>query len=71
MNYVDTITRWRKLLLETRRKLRWDAIPRQVAESMAFEGEPVDLVWLHPTTHPLLAGSKPVEESSPILHSHH
>lgn len=25
---------------------RWESIPRTVAVSMAFEGEPVDLAWL-------------------------
>ena len=61
MGYVEAIDRWRALPDAMRRRLRWQAIPQQVAESMAFEGEPVDLAWLtklHPPTPPP-AGSKP------------
>jgi hypothetical protein len=61
MGYVEAIDRWRALPDATRRRLRWQAIPQQVADSMAFEGEPVDLAWLtnlHPPTPPP-AGSKP------------
>ncbi|MEO5803120.1 MAG: hypothetical protein ABIR24_06285 [Verrucomicrobiota bacterium] len=70
MSYVDVIVRWRKLPAEEQQRLRWLAIPQQVADSMAFEGEPVDLTWLtnlHPKTPPL-AGSKPARESS-VTHS--
>ena len=65
MGYVEAIHRWQSLPAAARQQLRWQAIPQQVADSMAFEGEPVDLVWLtklHPPTPP--AGSKPREESS-------
>jgi hypothetical protein len=66
MSYVETIQRWRNLPPEQQRQLRWRAIPKQVADSMAFEGEPVDLEWLtklHLKTPPP-AGSKPAAESS-------
>lgn len=46
VNYAEVISRWRSLPPEQKRTLRWAAIPRQVAASMAFEGEPVDNQWL-------------------------
>jgi hypothetical protein len=41
MNWIETVLRWRALPPETKQRLRQDAIPADVAESMAFEGEPV------------------------------
>ena len=41
MNWQDNITRWRSLPPEEKLRRRWEAIPDDVAESMAFEGEPV------------------------------
>jgi len=46
-----SIQRWRALSSEQRTQAAWRRIPRQVAQSMAFEGEPVDLQWLT-TTRP-------------------
>ena len=43
MNWQDNITRWRNLPPEERLRRNWEAIPDDVAESMAFEGEPVDI----------------------------
>jgi hypothetical protein len=66
VSYVEAIQRWRGLPEAEQRRLRWAVIPQQVADSMAFEGEPVDLAWLtklhHPTPPP--AGWKPAAESS-------
>ena len=39
-------SQWRKLKPAERKARRWADVPRQVAASMAFEGEPVDLEWL-------------------------
>jgi hypothetical protein len=64
MGYVEAIQRWQLLSARTQQQLRWQAIPQQVADSMAFEGEPVDLAWLtklHPPTPP--AGLKPAGAS--------
>lgn len=44
--WKTAIDRWRALPAEERHRRRWERIPRNVAESMAFEGEPVDLAWL-------------------------
>ncbi len=69
MSYLDSIALWRALPEEERLLRRWREIPRQVAASMAFEGEPVDFVWLnqlHPEVPPP-AGSKPAEASSVTL----
>jgi hypothetical protein len=41
-----SIQRWRALSSVQRTQVAWWRIPRQVALSMAFEGEPVDLQWL-------------------------
>jgi hypothetical protein len=46
MTWQERIANWRKLKPAERKARRWAAIPRQVADSMAFEGEPVDLEWL-------------------------
>jgi hypothetical protein len=46
MTWQERVANWRKLKPAERKALRWAAIPRQVADSMAFEGEPVDLEWL-------------------------
>jgi hypothetical protein len=43
MNWKWTIERWRNLTLEEQARIRLASLPRKVARSMAFEGEPVDL----------------------------
>jgi hypothetical protein len=42
MNWKLAIERWRKLPSEERDRIRLARLPRKVARSMAFEGEPVD-----------------------------
>jgi hypothetical protein len=46
MKWTETIERWRELNAEARQRIRWERIPRQVALSMAFEREPVEVSWL-------------------------
>ena len=46
MDWKLTIERWRSLSQEERTRIRRERIPLNVAESMAFEGEPVDLAAL-------------------------
>jgi hypothetical protein len=46
MTWQEKIVQWRKLKPEERKARRWEKVPQQVAASMAFEGEPVDLEWL-------------------------
>ncbi len=41
MNWTDNVLKWRALTPERKQQLRWEAIPADVVESMAFEGEPV------------------------------
>lgn len=65
MTVAECVERWRALHEEERLRRRWQSIPRNVAESMAFEGEPVDLAWLeerHRRMGPP-ALSKPLPES--------
>ncbi|MEA3275610.1 MAG: hypothetical protein U9Q81_10060 [Pseudomonadota bacterium] len=42
MDWKSNIQRWRQLDPEQQRRIRLSNIPRKVARSMAFEGEPVD-----------------------------
>ena len=46
MEWKETIRRWRALSPEERLRREWEQIPENVAQSMAFEGEPVDLEQL-------------------------
>ena len=41
MTYLETIRLWKALPPERKLQLRWEAIPLDVAQSMAFEREPV------------------------------
>lgn len=43
MDWKQAIAHWRSLPPQERQRRRWAAIPRNVARSMAFEGEPVSL----------------------------
>ena len=51
--WQTNIERWRALPSDQRTREEWQRIPRQVAQSMAFEGEPVDLQWLTKQHAPL------------------
>ena len=42
MDWKRAIERWRKLTPEEQVRIRLASLPRKVARSMAFEGEPVD-----------------------------
>lgn len=46
MTWQEKINAWRKLRPAQRKAIRLAQAPRQVALSMAFEGEPVDWRWL-------------------------
>ena len=55
MSYIEKIQQWKALPPERKMQLRWEAIPLNVARSMAFEKEPVDLDLLreiHARTEP-------------------
>lgn len=43
MSTKENIARWRSLPPEEKLRRKWEAIPLDVAQSMAFEGEPVPL----------------------------
>lgn len=45
-DWQDAVRRWRRLTPEEQRRISLSRIPRKVARSMAFEGEPVDETWL-------------------------
>jgi hypothetical protein len=47
MSWIENIERWRQLPAEEKLLRRWKAIARDVAQSMAFEKEPVELSLLH------------------------
>ena len=42
MDWKQTIERWRRLTPQEQARIRLASLPRKVARSMAFEGEPVD-----------------------------
>lgn len=42
MDWKQTIKLWRNLTPEEQARIRLASLPRKVARSMAFEGEPVD-----------------------------
>jgi hypothetical protein len=46
MNWTDRVTKWRRLPDREKFLRRWEAIPLDVAQSMAFEREAVDLASL-------------------------
>jgi len=46
MDWMQAIARWRSLSPQERQRRRWAGIPRHVAQSMAFAGEPVSLEML-------------------------
>ncbi len=46
MTWIENIERWKQLPAEEKLLRRWQAIPRDVAQSMAFEGEAVDIQTL-------------------------
>ena len=43
MNWIQSIHEWRRLPAAEKLRHRWQAIPRDVAQSMAFEREPVEI----------------------------
>jgi hypothetical protein len=47
VTWIENIERWRQLPAEEKLLRRWQAIPRDVAQSMAFEREPVEMSLLH------------------------
>lgn len=62
MDWKQAIENWRRLSPQERERRRWQRIPRSVAQSMAFEGEPVSLQVLEAehARHPMPpATSKP------------
>ena len=63
MDALEVIRLWRALPAEEKARRRWASIPRHVAQSMAFEGEPVDLAMLE-AEH--ARRSMPTTELNPI-----
>ena len=65
VNWQESIKQWRRLPDEEQRRIWWALIPRRVAESMAYEGEPVELEWLEKLHREPIPSSfsKPVVES--------
>jgi hypothetical protein len=49
MNWKENITHWRGLPQEEKLRRNWEAIPMDVAQSMAFEREPVALATIRAT----------------------
>jgi hypothetical protein len=43
MSWIESVNTWRQLPAEEKLLRRWRAIPHDVAQSMAFEREPVEI----------------------------
>ena len=56
-NWQAITAEWRKLSPEQKRAVRLNRIPRKVARSMAFEGEPVDEKMLEEELQRLIEAS--------------
>ena len=67
MTWIENVQQWRRLPAEEKLLRRWRAIPRDVAQSMAFEREPVDQATLERQLARIAppAISKPPTASSP------
>ena len=68
MNWIETVQLWRRLPAEEKLRRRWQAIPQDVAQSMAFEREPVEIRRLQELLGQIEppGSSKPAVASSPI-----
>ena len=68
MNWIQAISQWRSLTSAEKLRRRWQAIPQDVAQSMAFEQEPVEIRRLQEILDQIAppASSKPFAVSSPI-----
>ena len=72
MTWQENIQRWRELPMERKLQIRWEAIPLDVAESMAFEREAVPVERIRetlariepPATLKRLAASSPTPSYS-------
>ncbi len=65
MTWQENIQQWRALPPERKLQIRWESIPRDVAESMAFEREPVPVEKIRET----LARIEPPATLKPLLES--
>ena len=68
MNWIQAISQWRSLTAGEKLRRRWEAIPQDVAQSMAFEQEPVELRRLQEILDQIAppVSSKPPVASSPL-----
>jgi hypothetical protein len=68
MNWIETIHLWQQLPAADKLRRRWQAIPLDVAQSMAFEQEPVELHRLQEILDQIAppVSSKPLAASLPI-----
>ena len=68
MTWIESISQWRRLPAEEKLRRRWQAIPQDVAQSMAFEQEPVEIRRLQELLDQIAppASSKPLVAFSPI-----
>ena len=68
MSWIENVNLWRRLPAGEKLLRRWRAIPQDVAQSMAFEREPVEQHRLQEILDliELPGSSKPHAASSPI-----
>ena len=63
MDWKENVRRWRALSEADKRRIRLRRIPQKVANSMAFEGQPVDMEMLEHELHRLTRA--PSEKADP------
>ena len=68
MNWIENVNQWRHLSPAEKLRRRWQAIPQDVAQSMAFEQEPVEMRFLQGILDRIEppVSSKPPGASSPL-----
>jgi len=67
MDWQEVIRRWRALHPAEKKARRLEAIPRSVAQSMAFEGSPLPPQWLAEQQRIFDARARRVREQAGLL----
>ena len=68
MNWIENVNLWRRLPAGEKLRRRWEFIPQDVAQSMAFEREPVEQRQLQEILDRIEppGSAKPLAASSPF-----
>lgn len=64
-DWIQAIVRWQALSPEQQQHIRRQRLPRKVARSMAFAGEPVEQQMLEEELHHLTRRASPTNADAP------